>query len=115
MLRVLAARQKGVHMKEVKDMASVMRTSIAKLKQSFTDAKNELTTEVSNSQSNLGKIQSLTTELKQANKEVELELGVGSNFPTSFEDGPKPDLNGVTKGDGTKPANVSEHGVVVDK
>jgi hypothetical protein len=99
-------------MQEVKDMASVMRASIAKLKQSFVDAKNELSTEVSHSQSNLGKIQSMTSELKAANKEVETELGIGSNFPTSSEDGPKPDLNGVTKGGGTKPENISEHGVI---
>jgi hypothetical protein len=115
LLRVLAARQKGVKMQEVKDMASVMRSSIAKLKQSFVDAKNELTTEVSHSQANLGKIQSLTTELKQANKEVELELGIGSNFPTSSELGPEPDLNGVIKGVGTKPEGITEHGVKVNK
>jgi hypothetical protein len=115
LLRVLAARQKGTPMKEAKDLAQTMRASIAKLKQSFADASNQLSTEVAHSQATIGKVQSLTSELKQANKEVETELGIGSNFPTSSETISKPDLNGVTKGGGTKPDHVDEHGVEVKK
>lgn len=90
-------------MRELNDMVSGMKQAISSLRSEAANAKGAFQSEVTRAQVNTQKVKSFTTELSDANKEVEDFLGVtGSNFPTS-EDSVTPHAlpNGVTLNDGT--------------
>lgn len=85
-------------MREVRNVASTMREAIAALKQRAGLAVANFESEVNNAHSNLDNVDSVTHELKEANKEVESMLGEsGSNFTPVGPDGTsRPvDENGV--------------------
>ncbi len=87
-------------MREVRDLASTMKNSIAAMKKAVADAQSELAVEVDRSMGNAAKVKSVASELREANKEVEAYLGeTGSNFPPSegsnTQQPPTPDRNGV--------------------
>lgn len=82
-------------MKEVHDLAAGMRQAIAGIKQAAVDAKSNLASEISHAQANADKVNSLTADLRAANKEVDDFLGeVGSNFPPSGVDSSIPPSTG---------------------
>jgi hypothetical protein len=85
-------------MRELNDMVTGMKQVINNLRSSAVTAKNAFQSEVTRAQVNTEKVQSFTTELKDANKEIEDFLGAtGSNFPTSEATiTPHADINGVT-------------------
>ena len=90
-------------MREVRNVAEVMRETMRQLKADSVAAVGEFQKEVSVSQEQMGKVRALTSELKEANQEVSAMLGEsGSNFstkvPASENSGvtTKPDINGVT-------------------
>lgn len=96
-----ARLQRDMDMREVSGMAQTLRDAIATLKSKTASATAAFQAEVNNSNVNIDKVTSLTSELKAANQEVEQMLGQsGSNFTpaTSAEPistlGP-PDINGV--------------------
>lgn len=99
-------------MREIKDLASGMKQTIANLKQMTVNAHGALNAEIKHAQTNAQKVQAFTQELKDANLEVDGFLGeTGSNFPSSedldTQAAPstltKADINGVSKNvDGTK-------------
>lgn len=85
-------------MREVKNLASGMREAIANIKKLSTDAKAGLDNEVSRALVNADKVRTFTSELRDANLEVEQFLGdTGSNFPPS--DGSTPPQSGAIKAD----------------
>lgn len=85
-------------MREISNIALVMRENIASLKAKAQAATDAFQAEVSNSLASIDKVHSMTQELKAANKEVEQMLGQsGSNFTPAGSGstlGP-PDINGV--------------------
>lgn len=89
-------------MREVHDLAAGMKEAIAGIKKAAADAKSSLAVEISRAHVNAGKVQTMTSDLKSANLEVEEFLGEsGSNFPPPGEElnTPPPltaDINGVT-------------------
>lgn len=86
-------------MKEVRDLASGLKESIAAIKKSNLDARNSLDAEIARAQINAGKVNSFTKDLKEANLEVESFLGeTNSNFPPSdvLPTPAQADANGVT-------------------
>ena len=87
-------------MREIKELAVGLKESLASLKSASAGAKASLVSEMDRAKVNAQKIQSLATELKEANTEVEDFLGEsGSNFPSSevsSTPATKPDANGVT-------------------
>ena len=84
-------------MREIKGLAQAVRENIAQLRANAAAAAKNFTTEVKNTNDNIGKLNSVTAEMQVANKEVEGILAdVGSNFPEI-----KPvDVNGVTPNKG---------------
>lgn len=91
-------------MREVKSLAGTLKETIAGLRQKASKVTSEFKAEIDRAHDNMSKVASVTTELKDANKEVEAELGlVGSNFPTNEEPteeqagSSNADINGVTK------------------
>ena len=69
-------------MQEVKDLASVLKDTVAGLKQAMADAGNSLTAEIKIGHDNISKVKALTAGLRDANKEVEAILGATrSNYP----------------------------------
>lgn len=71
-------------MREMMDVASVMKDTIAKLRARTLESKLKFQKEVLMSSINLDKLDAFTTDLSTANKDVEAMLGsTGSNFPTS--------------------------------
>lgn len=93
-----ASLQGDNDMREISSLAQTMREAIASLKASAAAATQDFKSEVSNSNTNISKIKSLTKDLKDANKDVEQMLGEsGSNFtPVGSESTlGKPDINGV--------------------
>lgn len=90
-------------MREVHDLAQGMKEAIAKIKKDAADAKSSLATEISRAHANAGKVQTMVTDLKSANLEVEDFLGEsGSNFPP-----PGQELN-------THPAPTNQSGVTLN-
>ena len=90
----------GTNMREVHNLATGMKEAIASIKKAAVDARAQLDSEVARAQTNVGKVKSVATALKEANLEVESFLGeTGSNFPSS-ETSPMSaghaDINGVT-------------------
>lgn len=88
-------------MREVRDFATAIRTSVEALRRTTEAAKGELMTEIQRGNVNAEKVRSMTKELKEANLEVESFLGeTGSNFSNSEESNtqapPRADINGVT-------------------
>jgi len=89
-------------MREIKGLANTLRGTIQQLRTAHANATGQFEKAVKDSQNNLEKVKSFTTEMNEANKEVEALLSdVGSNFePQSELPGltirEKPDLNGVT-------------------
>ena len=80
-------------MKEVTNLAKVLQATVNQLKNAHAAALAAFHSEVSHSNANLAKVNSITAELATANKEVEAALGeTGSNFPPITEG---PDRNGV--------------------
>ena len=81
-----------LQMREIKGLASVVREHVAQLRANAAQATKNFTTEVTNTNENISKLNSVTAEMKVANKEVESILNdVGTNFPEV-----KPvDVNGV--------------------
>lgn len=98
----LSLIEKGVEMREVKNLADTLRGTIAQLRTGHAAALTEFGNEVRNSNGNLAKVRAMTKELAAANRDVESMLGdAGSNFQE--EDNikgttstPKSDVNGVT-------------------
>jgi predicted nucleic acid-binding Zn-ribbon protein len=98
-------------MREVRGLAETIRERVKALKAEAANATNEFNSEHDATIASIGKVKSITSELRAARQEVDAQLGdVGSNFPTqegqtsakpekplSFG---KPDVNGVfvTKG-----------------
>jgi len=87
-------------MREIRNMAAGMKDAVAALKKDAASATGEFQSELTRAKTNTEKFKSFTTDLKEANQEVEAFLGeTGSNFPTS-EASPTPDAhadrNGVT-------------------
>jgi capsule polysaccharide export protein KpsE/RkpR len=79
-------------MREIKDLASTIRGSVAKLRADVANATSGFAAEIANTQANIGRINSLKQEMSDANKEVEAMLAdTGSNY----EPQGKPDSNGV--------------------
>ena len=69
-------------MREVKGLANTMRGLIAELKQGHAAAMGRFNQEAAISKVNLEKVNAVTEELAEANREVEAMLGdTGSNFP----------------------------------
>lgn len=89
----LLIQLKEHNMREIQNLAQVMRDTISDLKKQATDAASGFQTEVGHTKDNIAKVQSLTQELQDANKEVEQVLGQsGSNFtptPTTTSTGVK--------------------------
>ena len=123
-LRICAIKylERGEDMREVKGLAQDMREKVAALKRDTIKARTEFATEVANSRSNLTKFKAFTTDLREANKEVETMLGeTGSNFPTS-EDTPvkKPEItspssdNTDTQGKSEDVAKPDTNGVILN-
>jgi hypothetical protein len=98
-------------MKEMRNIASSLRESLAALKASANQAVGEFQTEVVNGQANINKVKAVTIELKSANKEVEQILGQGdSNFPPEQPDGHESfDDNGVRPTQGVTPNTALDH------
>ena len=69
-------------MQEVRDLTAVLTDSIAFIRKAHADAKDSLSAEVAKARANVDKINSLTSQFKEANKELEAFIaGTGSNFP----------------------------------
>lgn len=86
-------------MQEVRDLASGMKEAVEALRKASADAKASLQAEILRANTNAEKVRSLTSGLKDANKEVEAFLGVtNSNFEPEAAPKPAPraDINGVT-------------------
>jgi len=88
-------------MKEVRDLATGLKESIAAIKKASLDARSGLDAEIARSQINAEKVKSFTNDLKEANQEVESFLGESnSNFPSSEDSNTQQhasaDKNGVT-------------------
>lgn len=82
--RELVRQTRGIEMREVRSVAEVMRDKIARLKAQTTTALGAFNDEVQRADENLKKVDALTSELKDANRDVEQMLREsGSNFPTS--------------------------------
>lgn len=95
-------------MREIKDLGDTLRGTLAQLRTSVAQAKQDFASEVNHTQANVAKVKSFTADMKETNKEVEALLNdAGSNFE------PEPvTLPGVT----SAPAPVvDKNGVTVNK
>lgn len=83
----------GNEMREIKSFADAIRQNAAQLRQNLAQATNQFTAEAQSTNANVEKLNSITGEMKAANKEVDALLAdFGSNFPEA----PVADKNGVT-------------------
>jgi len=99
--RSISLNSVGSDMKEVRDLATGLKESIAAIKKASLDARSGLDAEIARSQINAEKVKSFTNDLKEANQEVESFLGESnSNFPSSEDSNTQQhasaDKNGVT-------------------
>ncbi|HET9285698.1 MAG TPA: hypothetical protein VFR24_27415 [Candidatus Angelobacter sp.] len=86
-------------MREIKDLGSTLRDAVGKLRQDTANAKQRFSSELAHTQANLVKVNALSQEMADANKEVEALLAdTGSNFLNTST--AKPDQNGVVKNQG---------------
>ena len=81
-------------MREIKGLADTVKATVAQLRANAAQATNNFQNEVNHTNANIGKLNSLTAEMANANKDVEAILAdAGSNFAPLEQ---KADSNGVT-------------------
>lgn len=110
-LRLAVIRgDKEFPMREVKNIAQLVRERMAALKVEAKKATDGFHAETQRTVGNIGKINSLTKELKDSNKEVEDVLsGAGSNFPPQDEQS-----LGLLGSSSSDQASVDRNGVSVN-